>query len=229
MAVQVHTLRRKLQVTLLLSLAMTAATCFPASSGRAEEMPVSRFGSEGLAGWEAKRFKGVTEYTLEKDNGRAVVKAVSHAAASGLIKKIHFSPAKYRYLRWNWKIARTVKGGDEKTKAGDDFAARVYVVFPGRFFWQMKAISYVWANRLAKGEWVPSAYSSNAKLVAVESGDGKAGQWLAEERDIVTDYRTLFGTDPPVAEAVAIMTDADNTGGSTEAWYGEISLATEGR
>lgn len=41
-----------------------------------------------------------------------------------------------------------------------------------------------------------------------------------------TDYRTLFGSDPPEAEAIAIMSDSDNTGGTAEAWYGEILLAT---
>jgi hypothetical protein len=66
-------------------------------------------------------------------------------------------------------------------------------------------------------------------MMAVESGNGKAGQWLMEERDLLADYRLLFGADPPEAEAVAIMTDTDNTGGSAEAWYGDIYLATEGR
>src|SRR6185369_11491866 len=104
------------------------------TAGRADELPVSCFGTEGLAGWESKRFKGITDYRLMKEDGRTVVKAASLAAASGLIKKIRFDPAKFRYLRWNWKIAHTIKGGDERTKAGDDYAARVYVVFPGRFF-----------------------------------------------------------------------------------------------
>lgn len=220
---------RNLRITLLFALVLMAAVCVCASSGHAEELPVSHFDTKGLAGWEAKKFKGVTEYSLVKENGHAVVHAASHATSSGLIKKIHFSPVKYRYLRWSWKIAHTVKGGDEKTKAGDDFAARLYVVFPGRFFWQMKAISYVWANKLPRGEAVSSAYSSNVKVVAVESGDGKAGQWQAEERDVLADYRTLFGAEPPEAEAVAIMTDTDNSGGSAEAWYGEIALATEVR
>jgi hypothetical protein len=62
---------------------------------------------------------------------------------------------------------------------------------------------------------------------AVESGNSMAGQWLTEQRDLVADYRFQFGSDPPEAEAIAVMTDSDNTGESAEAWYGEISLATE--
>jgi hypothetical protein len=207
-------------------LAFIAVTAF-ATCVCADEIFVSNFATEGLAGWESKSFKGTTDYRLVKEEGRAVVKASSNNSASGLIRKIRFMPSKYRYLRWNWNISHTIAGGDERTKAGDDYAARVYIVFPGRFFWQMKAINYIWANKLAKGSSIPSAYASESRMVAVESGNGKAGQWISEERDVLADYRALFGTDPPEAEAIAIMTDTDDTGGSADAWYGDIVLSTE--
>ncbi len=197
------------------------------SHARADELLVSRFSSEGLNGWESKSFKGATEYRVVREDGRAVVKADSHGSASGMVRKISFDPSRYRYLRWSWKIASTIKGGDERIKSGDDYAARLYVLFPGRFFWQMKAINYLWANRLPKGDTIPNAFTGNAKMIAVESGNSRAGQWLTEERDLFADYRTLFGSDPGEAEGIAIMTDTDNTGGSAEAWYGDIILSTE--
>jgi hypothetical protein len=199
------------------------------SHALADEILVSRFNTEGLTGWEPKSFKGSTEYHLVKEEGHSVVKAFSHDSASGLIRKINFQPSKYRYLRWSWKVAGTIKGGDEKSKAGDDYAARIYIVFPGKHFWQVRAINYIWANKLAKGEHVPSPFAADSRMVAVESGNGKAGQWLSEERDLFADYRTLFGTDPPEAEAIAIMTDTDNTGATAEAWYSDIVLSTVGK
>lgn len=211
------------------AVALCLIALFLPCRSRAGEIPVSRFDSDGLSGWETKSFKGVTDYRLVKEAGRTVVQANSHNSASGLIKKIRFQPLKQRYLRWSWKIAATVKGGDERTKAGDDYAARVYVIFPGRFFWQMKALNYIWANKLAKGEAVPNAYAANARMIAVESGNYLAGQWLTEQRDLVLDYRTQFGTDPPEAEAIAIMTDTDNTGAAAEAWYSDVILATESK
>lgn len=192
----------------------------------ADEIQVSRFAADGLSGWESKSFEGTTDYRLVKEGSRMVVKATSHNSASGMVRKIRFAPSKHRYLHWSWKIKETIKNGDEKLKSGDDYAARVYVVFPGRYFWQMKAINYIWANKLPKGSFIASAYAANSKMVAVESGNAKAGQWLTEERDLFADYRTLFGTDPPEAEAVVIMTDTDNTGGVAEAWYGDIALST---
>ncbi len=199
------------------------------SSVCAGEIQVGNFASEGLSGWEPKIFKGKTEYHVLRENGRDVVKATSHAAASGMVRKIHFEPSTYRYLRWSWKIAHTIKGGDETSRAGDDYAARVYVIFPGRFFWQMKAINYIWANRLPAGEHVPNPFASGAQMLAVESGNARAGQWITEERDLLADYRLLFGAEPPPADAIAIMTDTDNTGENAEAWYGDISLSTVGK
>ena len=216
---------RIMRVICALSLVML----FSASESAAESLPVSRFSTEGLSGWDTKSFKGMTEYHVAKENGQSVVRAVSNGSASGMVKKISFNPSRFRYLNWSWKVAHTVTGGDEKIKSGDDYAARVYVIFPGRFFWQMKAINYIWANKLAKGSSIPNAYTANAQMIAVESGNGKAGQWVTEQRDLLADYRRLFGGEPQEADAIAIMTDTDNTGGVAEAWYGEISLSTEGK
>lgn len=198
-------------------------------ASRGAELPVSNFAGAGLAGWEPKSFSGFSEYRLVQEQGRTVVKAVSNASASGLVKKLTFDPRQYRYLRWSWKIAGTIKGGDETSRRGDDYAARLYVVFPGRFFWQTRAINYIWANKLSRGKSLPNAYTSNTQMLAVESGNEKAGQWLSEQRDLLADYRALFGEEPQRAAAIAIMTDTDNTGASAEACYGEISLSTEDR
>ncbi len=194
-----------------------------------KELLVSDFAREGLAGWNTKIFAGETGYQLAEDGGRVVLRAVSQAAASCLIKEIEFQPAEYRYLRWSWKIDQTIRGGDEKTKAGDDYAARLYVVFPGRFFWQTRAINYIWANQLAKNASIANAYTAQAMMIAIESGPASAGRWLSEERDIWADYQRLFGEEPKKAAAIAIMTDTDNTGGSAVAWYGDIILATSPR
>jgi hypothetical protein len=65
-------------------------------------------------------------------------------------------------------------------------------------------------------------------MVAVESGDGNAGRWVDEERNLVEDYRRAFGENPPMVGAVAIMTDTDNTGEHAVAWYGAIRFLPPG-
>ncbi|MGD0843543.1 MAG: DUF3047 domain-containing protein [Geobacteraceae bacterium] len=190
----------------------------------AAELVLGEFSSGNLTGWSDKIFKGKTTYTLVKENDKSVLKAHSEKGASGLLKKVNLDPKEYPVLRWSWKVEHTLKGEDVTRKSGDDFAARVYVVFPRTFFWQTRAINYVWASRLPKGSSVPSPYTSKALIVAVESGDEKAGQWVNEERNIYEDYRKLFGEEPPMLGAVAIMTDTDDTRDEATAYYGDIFL-----
>lgn len=193
---------------------------------QAETIAVSRFESEGLAGWEQKSFKGETEYRIVSGDGNAVLEARSRDAASGMFRKIEIDPGQHRYLRWRWKVAGPLQNRAERTKAGDDYSARVYVVFPGFFFWQMKAITYVWASRLPVEEAFPNPYTRNAMMVVVESGPIKAGTWQTGQRDILADYRRLFGGEPRKVGAIAVMTDTDNAGGEAVAWYGDITLSS---
>lgn len=186
----------------------------------AAEIPVARFSASDLSGWSDKGFKGQTSYTLE--NG--ALKAHSVHGASGKIRKLSVDTSKYPKLSWSWRIERPLKREDIASKSGDDFAARVYVVFPRTFFWRMRAINYVWAARMPKGSVAPSPYTRNSVIVAVQSGDEKAGQWVFEERNIYEDYKRIFGEDPPLLGGIAIMTDTDDTRDEATAWYGDITL-----
>ncbi len=92
-----------------------------------------------------------------------------------------------------------------------------------------RAINYIWASRLARGEHVDSAYVGRfAKLIAVESGDEHAGTWRTAERDVAADYEELFGGELPPVVAVALMTDTDDTGEQVRAWYGDIEFVSRG-
>ena len=200
---------------LLLTLALLAANVAPL-----QEIPVGRFSAGELTGWSDKIFKGKTSYTLEG----GYLKAHSVRAASGLIKKLSVDTRRYPRLSWSWRVEHSLKREDIKSKKGDDFAARVYVVFPRTFFWRMRAINYVWAGKMPKGSEAPSPYTANSVIVALESGDEAAGNWLHEERNIYEDYRRIFGEEPPLLGGVAIMTDTDDTQDEVNAWYGDITL-----
>lgn len=193
---------------------------------QADTIAVSRFETNSLAGWEQKSFRGETEYSVVREGVSSVIKARSSDAASGLFRKVQLDPLQYRFLRWKWKVDEPLGGGAEKTRSGDDYSARVYVIFPGIFFWQTKAINYVWAGRLPKGDSFPNPYTRNAMMVVMESGTEKAGRWVTEQRDILSDYRRLFGGEPRKVGAIAVMTDTDNTGGEAIAWYGDITISS---
>jgi len=198
-----------------------------AASASAGELAVGSFSSGDLTGWTTKEFKGRTSYSLVKDNGTTVLKAHSVRSASGLVKEVNLDPRSYPVLRWSWKIQHTLKKEEPGKKSGDDYAARVYVIFPRTFFWRMRAINYVWSAGMPRGSFAPSPFTANSAIVAVESGDEKAGEWLTEERNIYEDYRTIFGEEPPRLGGIAVMSDTDNTGDEVTAWYGDIFIGNE--
>jgi hypothetical protein len=174
--------------------------------------------------WEEKNFQGRTIYTVVTENGNRVLQAESNASASGLIFRVNYDVQEYPILTWRWKVENILEKGDETSKDGDDYAARVYVIFPHWFPPRTRSINYIWANKLPLGEYVPNPFFRNAVMVAVRSGAGEIGRWHTERRNVLEDYRMIFGEDPPDAGAVAIMTDTDNTGESATAFYDDIRL-----
>ena len=213
----------RVMLSSLFSLSLFLLFAVSASCETAE-LRISEFATKGLAGWEEKSFKGNTAYRLIEDGEQKVLQATSHAAASGMVYDIDYDPKTYPMLTWRWKISNTIVKGDERSKAGDDYAARVYVIFPHWFFPKTRSLNYIWANKLPKEAMQANAFTGNAMMIAVESGGEKAGEWVEVRRDIVADYRRAFGEEPPEVGAIAIMTDTDNTGESAVAWYDEIVI-----
>jgi len=205
-------------------------TLLAAGGALAAVTAVGRFSSGDLSGWEEQTLRGKKKsiYTLVREGERTVLKAESRGSASGLINKVGFDPRQQPLLRWSWKVNGILAKGDEGKKEGDDYPARIYVVFPRTFFWQTRAINYIWANRLPKGATAPNVYApKNIRMVAVESGAVNTGKWLEEERNVHDDYVRLFGESPPRAGAIALMTDTDNTGEEAIAWYGDITVSSK--
>lgn len=177
--------------------------------------------------WEVKQFKGETTYRVVEEGSNHVLRAESHASASGLIYRSSYSLKDYPVLTWRWKVENTIMRGDETTKAGDDYAARVYVIFPRWIPILTRSINYIWANKLPKGKYVGNPFYAKAVMVAVESGSGNAGKWITEQRNVYEDFKMVFGEEPPRAGAIAIMTDTDNTGESATAYYDDIRIEEE--
>ena len=177
--------------------------------------------------WNQEEFSGRTSYEVVTIEGKPYIKAISSGTASGLVREIDIDLTKSPYLNWTWKVENILTNIDETQKKGDDYPARVYVVISGGFFfWKTRAISYVWASEQPEGAEWPNAFTDNATMVAVQSGKEKVGEWVSEKRNVLEDIKNLLGIDATEVNAVAIMTDTDNSDQSAVAYYGNI-LFTE--
>lgn len=194
----------------------------------ANQLPVGDFSSSNLEAWKEKTFSNSTTYKFVSLQDRVVLMAESHRSASGLFKRTNVDISKYPYLNWSWRIENRLNTGNEKMKSGDDYAARVYVVFDrGLLPWRTKAVNYVWANKSEKHEVWPSAFAGkNSMMVALRNNKDEAATWYYEKRNIFNDLKKIFGKEFKSIGGVAIMTDTDNSNGKATAYYGDIYFST---
>jgi len=195
---------------------------------------VADFSEANLAGWEEKSFEGNSQYGFvdaktaginsnDLKNGQQILRASTQGQASGLFKEVNIDLTKTPYLNWSWQVQNLFKNNNERSKEGDDYPARIYVVVSGGvFFWNTKAINYVWSSNQPVGSEWPNAYTGNAKMLAVRSGEKQLGQWLTERRNVREDLKNFFGKDIKKIDAIAVMVDGDNTGQSATAYFGNI-------
>ena len=199
---------------------------------------------EGWQPWGLSRFKKATEYKLVAYGGKTVVKASASASASGLVHPLSLDPAEYPLLQWRWKVDALIAKADNTRKHAEDAPVRLVVSFDGDldkldfgdrlFFDQIKAFTgqelpyatlmYIWENRVPKGTVIPNLHTSRIKMVVAQSGRDRVGTWSEETRNVYEDYRRAFGERPGRITAIGIMTDTDNTGENTHAYYGDIAF-----
>ena len=227
----------------------------PALAESPSIIEVGRFSAEKAGNalpihWEPFHFKNIerhTDYRLIQKDGKIVVKATADASASGLIRKISIDPKEYPIVQWRWRVANVLKKGNVHRKDGDDYPARIYIVFkydPERLSFSERikygaakmlygeyppraTLNYIWASSAPKGLMVPNPYTDRAVMVVVESGEEHVDTWVGEKRNIYADYRKAFKGEPPMISGVAIMTDTDNTGETATAYYGDILFRKE--
>jgi len=190
---------------------------------------IGEFSKGSLNSWQSKTFVGETDYTFGEDNGRQVLKANSVGSASGIGREIKVDLTKTPYVNWSWKIERRLPQLAENTKAGDDYAARVYIVKSGgALVWNTKALNYVWSGSQTRESSWPNAFRpKNAVMLAARGTGDTTGGWVTEKRNVREDLKKAFGKDFKSIDAIAIMTDTDNSGLSARASYGDIFFTAE--
>ncbi len=136
---------------------------------------------------------------------------------------IHETPI----LRWRWRIHEIPDGGDEGSRSQNDSAASVYMVMDtGRTFFRTvpKSIRYSWSSTLPEGTEI-SRFFGNQKIVVLGTGNKNNGEWMSFERNVVDDYKCLFGEKPPEQPiALLILSSGNSTNSLAKADYDDFEL-----
>ena len=181
----------------------------------------------GGEGWKEHVFHQKTLFKVETDeNGENILRAVSKGTSSVLVKEIDVKLSQRPLLTWEWKAVQFPSNKKNEilaAKPDNDFAARVYVAFRGSTPLSSDVIQYVWDDHFPEGTYAESPYSGKTKIIVIQNGP--SADWITERRDLIKDYEMLFGK-PPHGDVVAVglMSDSDNTGTSSEAYYRRLVL-----
>lgn len=183
-----------------------------------------------------------TRYSLVRDAETIVLLADADASMASVLHAVSFDPRQYPIIEWRWKITGLLRKADMTTKAGDDFPARIYVLFDydiaklpfsqrvkfrlARALYggdiPLAALCYVWDGKSARDTSAWSVYTDRVRLIVAESGAANVGRWVDMRRNVAEDFRAAFGEEPPPVSGIVIATDTDNTGESVAAYYGDI-------
>jgi hypothetical protein len=173
-------------------------------------------------GWRGEE-RDVSMFFLRSENGNHFIRDSVYGKAVGVGKQLSLDIRRTPVLKWRWRVWALPPGGDEKVKNKDDCGAAVFVVFKGTFPFK-KVIKYTWSTTLPVGTVTENPYFSGVKIKIIRSGSDSLGHWLDESIDVAKDYKELFHGSPPDVQAVAIMSDSNNTKSFAWADYDDFYL-----
>jgi len=185
-----------------------------------------------------------TRYAVVQRNESRVLHAVSDGGASGLRCDVDIDPHVTPRIDWTWRVEDVDLRASVAVDQLDDAPARLLLAFAGdissltlrdQMFQEMvqamtgytvpfATLVYVWDARAPAESVFRNARSDRIRYLVIESGDGNAGRWRRYQRDVLADYRRVFGDEPGRIQGVGVMTDSDDLETHSQAWYGDVAL-----
>jgi hypothetical protein len=185
-----------------------------------------------------------TRYEVAQRDDRRVLHAVSDGGASGLRCDVGIDPQATPWLAWAWRIDSVDLRATVAADPLDDAPARLMLAFDGdtsslplrdQMFQEMveavtgyavpfATLIYVWDGQAPPESIFRNPRSDRIRYLVVESGGRNTGRWLNYRRNVVDDYRRVFGDEPGRIRGIGVMTDSDDLKTHSEAWYADIAF-----
>ena len=180
-----------------------------------------------------------TSYRIANWDGVTAIVAKADHSMALLARPVEVDLNRTPVMCWRWRVSAPLVKADMATKAGDDYAARVYVSFalPSSEIGLVlrtklklarsiygdavpdAAINYVWDNRYPVGTRKPNAYTDRTRMIVAESGADNAGKWVVARHDVQQDVIAEFGSDQARMVQLSVASDTDNTGERAHAGF----------
>jgi hypothetical protein len=187
---------------------------------------------------DGNKKEAVGTYKISIEDGNKFLSAMSIGNSIQIAKKIKWDIKSFPVLSWKWRTTVLPKEANEDARGKNDSGASVYVIFQRSripfLSWEyqpINVIKYVWSTTLPTGKVV---YKEKSKLgntiyegyfFVIETGVENYGKWIAEERNVLNDYKKVFGESPKYDPyLVAILSDSNDTKSSAKADYDDIII-----
>ena len=202
-----------------------------ASPLSAEEVKVFEFTEQEFSTLEVRKVRGAdakTQYFLGSNENGNFLKAVADNAASGLGKKIKIDLNKTPYLNISWKVEKDLKGINERSKKGHDYAARVFVVKKtGATPLSNRAMNYVFSSNNDVNEFNPSPYTKKSIDYVLATTKDHLNEWVTVKVNVKNHFKRFHDLDLNEINGVAIMADTDNSKLTSISYYQNIYFSSE--
>ena len=176
-------------------------------------------------GWKGQNWGSPKyDFRIVTQGGRKALHLKSQGDGSTISREVKVDVKTWPIIQWSWQAVTLPKGGDARKSATDDQAAQIYVTFP-RFPSAVRSriISYIWDTTAPVGSVFKSEKTGLVTYVVVRSGPADLGKWLTESRDVLEDYKKIYGEAPgEEVGAISIAIDSNDTSSSAESYVGEI-------
>ena len=197
----------------------------------AEKISIFNFTEEEFMNLEVRKVRGAdaqTDYSIGSNENGNFLKAEANNAASGLGKQIKIDLNKTPYLNIKWKVEKDLKGIDESTKKGHDYAARVFVVKKtGATPLSNRAMNYVFSSNEDVDVFHPSPYTKKSIDYVLATTKEHLNEWVTVKVNVKDHFKKFHDLDLEEINGVAIMADTDNSKLSSVAYYQNIYFSAE--
>ena len=196
----------------------------------AEEVKVFDFTQEEFSTLKVKKIRGAnakTQYSLGSNENGNFLKAVADNAASGLGKEMIIDLNKTPFLNITWKVEKDLRGIDEKSKKGHDYAARVFVVKKtGATPLSNRAMNYVFSSNEDVNVSHPSPYTKKSIDFVLATTKESFNEWVTVKVNVKEHFKKFHDLDVNKINGVAIMADTDNSKLNSIAYYQNINFSS---
>ena len=210
-----------------LALALAATAWAQGDILLIEDWSTQPVGAKGIPeGWKGQNWGSPKyDFTIVSDDGRKALNMKSVNEGSTVSKEIKgkINLKETPVLEWSWKVTVLPKSADSCHKATDDQAGQVFVVWP-RIPEAVRSqiIGYVWDTTLPVGTICKSEKTGTVTYIVLRSGTADLGKWVTERRNVVDDFKKIYGDVPVDPAAVSIAVDSNDTNSTAEWFMGSI-------